>query len=54
MDFSFLGASMGSVVGERITYMIEGVQRKTGYIGMCIGWGENVRRIIKSHADGKN
>ena len=23
MDFSFLGASMGSVVGERITYMIE-------------------------------
>ena len=23
MDFSFLGASMGSVVGERITYLIE-------------------------------
>jgi acetyl-CoA carboxylase carboxyl transferase subunit beta len=23
MDFSFLGASMGSVVGERVTYLIE-------------------------------
>ena len=40
MDFSFLGASMGSVVGERITYMIERcTEEKKPVILVCASGG---------------
>lgn len=40
MDFSFLGASMGSVVGERITRMIErATQEKIPVVMVCASGG---------------
>ena len=40
MDFSFLGASMGSVVGERITYMIEScTEEKKPILLVCASGG---------------
>ena len=39
MDFSFLGASMGSVVGERITYLIERTAEKRPVLLVCASGG---------------
>ena len=54
MDFRFLGGSMGSVVGEKITRAIE---RRPGnehscYCRFCIWWSQGCMRGFKSYADG--
>jgi acetyl-CoA carboxylase carboxyl transferase subunit beta len=49
MDFSFLGASMGSVVGEKITRTIElGLERKIPVIVVCASGGARMYEGILS------
>jgi acetyl-CoA carboxylase carboxyl transferase subunit beta len=49
MDFNFLGASMGSVVGEKITRTIElGLARKIPVIAVCASGGARMYEGILS------
>ncbi|MBC2594347.1 acetyl-CoA carboxylase carboxyltransferase subunit beta [Ruficoccus amylovorans] len=49
MDFSFIGASMGSVVGEKITRAIErGLQNKCPVIIVCASGGARMQEGILS------
>ncbi|MGE9292283.1 acetyl-CoA carboxylase, carboxyltransferase subunit beta [Ruficoccus sp. ZRK36] len=49
MDFSFIGASMGSVVGEKITRAIErGLQNKCPVIVVCASGGARMQEGILS------
>ncbi|MEM9227826.1 MAG: acetyl-CoA carboxylase, carboxyltransferase subunit beta [Verrucomicrobiota bacterium] len=49
MDFSFIGASMGSVVGEKITRTIErGLEQKCPVIVVCASGGARMQEGILS------
>ena len=49
MDFSFIGASMGSVVGEKITRAIErGLEKKCPVIVVCASGGARMQEGILS------
>ena len=54
MDFSFMGGSMGSVVGEKVSRAAErALEKKTPpHRGICIGWGTNAGGDLLPHADG--
>ena len=56
MDFYFMGGSMGSVVGEKITRLIEyATQEGLTLILVCASGGaQNARRRFKFNANGKN
>ena len=48
-DFSFLGGSLGSVVGEKITRLIErGAETKTGVVIFCASGGARMQEGILS------
>ena len=49
MDFSFMGGSMGSVVGEKVTRLIEyGVEKKAPVIICCTSGGARMQEGILS------
>ena len=56
MDFSFLAATMGSVVGERITFTIEygTANRAAVIIVPASGVARDVRRNVEPDANGEN
>ena len=56
MDFNFMGGSMGSVVGEKITRLIEYATQEglTINFSLCFWWCTNARRYFKFNANGKN
>lgn len=55
MDFSFMGGSMGSVVGEKVSRAAETRSGKKTTPCDCfiLWWGKDAGRDILTHADGK-
>jgi acetyl-CoA carboxylase carboxyl transferase subunit beta len=48
-EFSFMGGSLGSVVGEKITRLIErGIEKKTGVVIFCASGGARMQEGILS------
>jgi len=56
MDFSFMGGSMGSVVGEKIARLTRhAIDKKSGADpGVRIGRGEDAEGVLSAHADGQD
>jgi acetyl-CoA carboxylase carboxyl transferase subunit beta len=56
MDFRFMGGSMGSVVGEKLTRAdrASDIATFTCCYHLCLWWGTNARGDAQSDADGKN
>ncbi|KAL2330667.1 hypothetical protein Fmac_018248 [Flemingia macrophylla] len=54
MDFQFMGGSMGSTVGEKITQFDRICYQSTftSYFGMCVWRGAYARRKFKLDANG--
>ncbi|CAN4075977.1 unnamed protein product [Withania somnifera] len=53
MDFRFMGGSMGSVVGEKITHLIEHAANQTlPLIIVCASGGAPIRRKFELDANG--
>ena len=55
MDFQFMGGSMGSVVGEKLTRAIEhATKHRPGGDRLCLWWGQNAGRDAQFDANGQD